>query len=57
MSFKNKKNDRLSHFGKNGATRNVYKAVYQVVTFKKRSMTAQPVTMVARKARCHRNMI
>ncbi len=57
MSFKNKKNDRLSHFRKSGASHNIYNAVYQVVTFKKKSMTAQPVTMVARKARCHRNMI
>ena len=57
MSFKNKKNDRLSHFRKSGASHNIYNAVYQVVTFKKRFMTAQPVTMVARKACCHRNTI
>ena len=57
MCFKNPENDCMSDFGKNGVTRNVYKAVYQAVTFKKRSMTAQPVTMTARKACCHGNTI
>ncbi len=57
MFFKTLQNELVDHFEKNEATTNVYKTVYQVVTFKKRSMTAQPVTMAARKARCHRNTI
>ena len=57
MYFKSTKNGHRNHFEKNGATSNVYQPVYQAVIFKKRSMTAQPVTMAARKARCHRNTI
>ena len=45
------------HFPKSHATHNIYHHTHQPITSKKRSMTAPPVSMTARKARHHRNSI
>jgi len=45
------------HFPKSHTTHNIYRQTHQSITPKKTSMTAQPVPMTARKARCYRNSI